>query len=190
MKKYVIAALLAGSLSVPAFAQSAPSINETVNFNGQRPVECNIDGLERAVNFLTLDRFGNAAGVTNSSIEVFCNQPSTVSVQSLNGYLKLVSSNANAAAPGNQSNLTSQANPGFSAGLNYSATISGIPGGSLVANTTQIGAGSANAVIFSPVPALNVPAAQIFYDTIPEAQPLLGGVYQDILTISITPNGV
>jgi type 1 fimbria pilin len=190
MKKIVIAALLAGSLSVPAFAQSVPSINETLNFNGQRAVECSITGLQNSVNFGALDRDGDSDGITDSGISVFCNQPSAVSIDSLNGYLRLVANNEDNNAPdGEEDDLTSVANPGFSAGLDYSATISGLSGfGSLSADTTDID--KDEPFEFEPVPALNVTSASISYDTIAEGQPLLGGLYQDILTISLTPIGV
>ncbi len=185
MKK-IMFAVLAGTMATSAFAQAGPAIDESVDFTGQRAVECEISGFQDTILFGALGRRGQATQQSDTGIDVFCNQPSTVTFESENGYLALQTiNNANDSVNPDGGNFTSGANPGFSAGLDYVATI---PAFNVTSNTTAISAGSP--LTFSPVPALNLNNIRINYDTIAESQPLLGGFYEDTLSITLTPNGV
>ncbi len=183
MKK-IMFAVLAGTMATSAFAQAGPTIDESVDFTGTRAVECEISGFQDTILFGALGRRGQTAQQADTGIDVFCNQPSTVSFESENGYLALQTTN-NVNDSVSESDFTSGANPGFSAGLDYVATI---PAFNVTGNTTDISAGSP--LTFSPVPALNLNNIRINYDTIAESQPLLGGLYEDTLSITLTPNGV
>lgn len=181
MKKLLITtAALSGMLAVPAHAANP----QDVVFTGTRAIECTIENMDALIDFGDLGQRGQAARVSNRGIDVFCNQPSSVSFESLNGYLALETSN-----PANdslsESDFTSAANPGFSAGLDYEAQI---PAFAVSAETSGIDAGVA--ISIPGVPALNLNNIRINYDTVNESQPLLGGVYSDTLTITLTPSGV
>lgn len=182
MKK-IMFAVLAGTMATSAFA-AGPVIDSDVDFTGQRDIECEISGFADEVDFAGLGRRGAAAQISDTGIDVFCNQPSTVSLESENGFMKLRTNNDNNDAD-SETDLTSGANPGFSAGLNYKATI---PAFGVTGDTSQITAGVP--VSFAPVPALNLNNIRINYDTIAEDQPLLGGSYEDTLTVTLTPLGV
>jgi spore coat protein U-like protein len=170
-------------MATSAFA-AGPVIDESVDFTGQRAVECSIANFQDTVLFGALGRRGQAAQQSDTGIDVFCNQPSTVSFESENGYLALQTVN-NANDSISESDFTSAANPGFSAGLDYTASI---PAFGISGDTSDLDAGVA--VTYSPVPALNLNNIRINYDTIAENQPLLGGLYEDTLSITLTPNGV
>jgi hypothetical protein len=180
MKK-IMFAVLAGTMATSAFA-AGPVIDEDVSFTGVRAVECSIGNFQNSVSFGTLGTNGSAGQVQDTGVSVFCNQPSTVTLESESGFLKLQANDEDNDSI-SESNLTSAANPGFAAGVNYSATVFGLTG-----NTTQINA--QQVYTYGSVPALNIPSATISYNTLPGSMPLLGGTYQDTVTITLTPNGV
>lgn len=186
MKKLIIAAA-AIAFSAPAFAQASDS--SEIDVGGNRTVECSINELPESVSFGDMGRRGQASAVSFNNIAVFCNQPSNVSITSDEGYLKLVTNNNNNDSL-SESDFTSAANPGFSAGLDYSLTVPNFNnfGGPYSADTSFVTAGTP--VTLSNVPALNDPNVRIVFDTIAEDQPLLGGTYNDELTITITTQGV
>lgn len=185
MKKLILAAAGAAMFATPAMADSTSEIDVGANV----PVECYVNNLPANVTFGDLTRRGQAAAVVASGIEVFCNQRSTVSVTSDQGYLKALTNDS-----GNdsisESDFTSANNPGFAAGLDYSATVPNFNtyGGPFSADTSQVTAG--NAVTLSNVPALNDPNVAIRFRTIPGTLPLLGTTYNDEVTLSITATGV
>jgi spore coat protein U-like protein len=180
MKKIMFAVLASSVFAAPAFAD----FDEDISLTGTVAVSCTVTGLNPSVPFNALGQNGQVTAVTDSSINVFCNQPSTVSLESEDGYLKLQTSDTDNDSF-SETNLISRNNPGFKAGIDYSATI---PAFSLTGNTTQLTADTA--VEYSQVPALNLTGLSIIYDTLDDATPLLGGTYQDTLTVTLTPNGV
>tara|TARA_R110000772_G_scaffold52955_5_gene121277 strand:+ start:474 stop:1082 length:609 start_codon:yes stop_codon:yes gene_type:complete len=183
MKKLLLAVAASGLIATPALADPVNDTAET-QFDGERAIECEIEGTDSFVDFGDLGRRGQASAQVDNGISVFCNQPSEASFTSKFGYLRLVATN-----PANDSNsesdFTSAANPGFSAGLDYSAEIVGF---GLSSDTSALTASVPETV--GPVPALNENGVRIRYDTIAESQPLLGGSYTDTLTVTLTTLGV
>jgi hypothetical protein len=180
MKKLIVMALAAstaGLFAVPAQA-------ETVTFNGNRPVECSVTGYDSVVNFNTLGRNGETSTYTDGGVGLFCNQPFHASVKSENGYLKLVTANdANDSV--SETNLTSNANPQFAAGINYGLDFGG--------NIGVVGSQYAFANVdynLGNHAAANITGQTVNYDTINSALPLLGGLYTDTVTLTLTPLGV
>jgi len=179
MKKLVVAVAASGLFATPAMAQ----VTETIDVDAEVTVVCEVSDLNTVVNFGELGRRGQAPRVRNGGVDAFCNQPSTVSLTSTNGFLKL---NSNTASTSDEQDFLSDANGGlgqFAAGLDYQATVFGLTGDTsdLTANT---------AVTFGAVPPLNLRNVAIIYDTIAGPLPLIGGDYSDTLLISLTPNGV
>ena len=181
MKRIAILAL-AAAVSTPALAAS--DTNST-NFSGERQVECTLDNMDQVVDFGQLGRRGQAGVQVDNGIDVFCNQPFSVKFESTNGYLKLVGASANQAAAESTPNFESTANPGFGAGVDYTASI---PAFSVSADSTQLSA--ATPVTLAPVPAQNLNNVAIRYDTIANTLPLLGGQYRDTLIVTLTTLGV
>ena len=182
MKKLIAIAALAAASSTPAMAQS--SFNGTVDFTGERAVECTVTGLQNDVVFGPLGRRGQASAVVNTGIDVFCNQPSKVTFESENGYMALKTNN-DANDSKSETDFESGANPGFDAGLDYEATLVQY---NVTGDSSQLTA--MTPVDIAPVPALNQNNLRIRYDTKNSNQPLLGGSYEDTLTITLTPQGV
>ena len=182
MKKIIAIAALAAASATPAMAQS--SFTGSVDFTGTVPVECTVTGLQDTILFGQMGRRGQASSQVDSGIDVFCNQPSEVTFESENGYLALQTTN-NANDSISETNFESAANPGFDAGLDYTTEVVqfGITG-----DSSQLQA--ATPVAVSPVPAINQNNLRLRYDTINASQPLLGGFYEDTLTITLTPQGV
>jgi hypothetical protein len=188
MKKIMIAALASMACATPAFANSTSSTSDiTIGANVQ--VQCSITGLPAAVTFGNLTNTGASGVVTKTGIAVFCNQSSTVSATSDDGYLKAVVNN-----PANDSidedDFTSGANPGFAAGVDYRVTVPSFApyGGPYSADTSDLDADVPETL--SNVPALNNPNVTLQFQTIEGTLPLLGTNYSDKLTISITATGV
>ena len=182
MKKLIAIAALAAASSTPAMAQS--SFTGDVDFTGQVPVECTVTGLQDTILFGQLGRRGQASAQVDTGIDVFCNQPSEVTFESENGYLALQTTN-NANDSISESNFESGANPGFDAGLDYTAEVVQF---GIMGDSSQLTAGTPVAI--SPVPAINQNNLRLRYDTVNSNQPLLGGFYEDTLTITLTPQGV
>lgn len=188
MKKVLLATAVVAMSATSAFAQSSVDLtlgDATITFEGERAVECEVDGLEQAVSFGALGRRGQASAFVDTGVDFFCNQPSDVTFTSTNGYLKLNAGNP--ANLGTEANFESGANAGFWAGLDYTATIVGI-GGGITGDSTLLTAGTTSPSL--PIPAQNRNNVRLRYDTITAGMPLLGGTYNDTLTISVTPAGV
>ena len=183
MKKIIAIAALAAASATPAMAQTA-GFSGSVDFTGTVAVECTVTGLQDTILFGAMGRRGQASAQVDTGVDVFCNQPSEVTFESENGYLALQTTN-NANDSISETNFQSNANPGFDAGLDYSAEVVqfGVSG-----DTSQLQAGTPVAI--APVPALNQNNLRLRYDTINAGQPLLGGIYEDTLTITLTPQGV
>ena len=185
MKKIIAIAALAVASATPAMAQSSMAgFTGSVDFTGEVPVECNVTGLQDTILFGQLGRRGQASAQVDTGIDVFCNQPSEVTFESENGYLALQTTN-NANDSISESNFESGANPGFDAGLDYTAEVVQF---GIMGDSSQLTAGTPVAV--SPVPAINQNNLRLRYDTVNSGQPLLGGIYEDTLTITLTPQGV
>jgi len=186
LKLIALSASTAAMMAMSTTAFAGPAAEAELDFTGERACECTVDLGQNAVLFGALDNNGDA-DVQSITADVFCNQPSNVSFESENGYMLLQASNpANEPVDASEVDKTSGANPGFSAGLDYNASISGTP---VTADTTQLLASTPTVLPFV-VPALNVSGVSIDFDTIAESQPLLGGTYEDTLTITISPIGV
>jgi len=163
-----------------------PAQAETVNFTGTRAVECAVTGYSGTINFGNLGRNGEASPVTDSGIDVFCNQPFKVALTSANGYLKLQTTNtANNSL--SETNFTSQANPMFNAGLDYGLVIPGITGAQ---GSQYLPAGVDVAGGLGVIPAVSFSGLSATYDTVDSDKPLLGGTYSDTVTLTLTPQGV
>jgi opacity protein-like surface antigen len=187
MKKLMIVAL-AASIATPAFAQAVTETN-SVAFTGNRAVECDISGLDTSIEFGALGRRGAAGAETDNGVDLFCNQPFRAQLRSLNGFLRLNTfvNPSNGTTEGTE-NFESQANPGFAAGLNYTATVT-LGSSSFTGDSSQIPGGN-TLVTLGNSPALDVNNASIRYDTVAGELPLLGGDYSDTLTLVLTTLGV
>jgi spore coat protein U-like protein len=176
MKKILILAAMA-SVSTSAFA-STTSTNPVVNFEGERAEVCEVRNFESTINFGSLSNLGNAPAQSDT-LTLFCNVRFDAEIESDNGFLKL-DTIVPAAQPTSQSNHTAVGYAGFSSALDYEVnTVLGS------ADTSAIGSG-ASITLGSSLPPINV-TTTISYDTVPESQPLLGGTYEDTLTLTITP---
>ena len=182
MKKIIAIAALAAASSTPAMAQS--SFSGTVDFTGERAIECTVTGLQNDVVFGPLGRRGQTSAVVDTGIDVFCNQPSKVTFMSENGYMALKTNN-DANDSKSETDFESFANDGFDAGLDYEATVVQY---NVTGDSSQLTA--MTPVDIAPVPALNQNNLRIRYDTKTSNLPLLGGSYEDTLTITLTPQGV
>ncbi len=175
MKKFVILAAMA-AVSTPAMAATAQ--DPVVVFEGKRAQVCEVRNFQNTVNFGTLDNVGNGAAVSDT-INLFCNVRFTATIESDNGFLKLDSLVA-AALPTSQSNHTAQGYSGFSSALDYQVqTVLGNADTSLIGADVPVNLGGMQNPINT--------STTITYDTLPESQPLLGGTYEDTLTLNVTP---
>ena len=176
MKRFVLLAALA-AVSTPAMA-STTSSNPVVNFEGERAQVCEVRNFESTINFGALSNLGNAPSI-NDTISLFCNVRYTATVESDNGFLKL-DTLVPAAQPTSQAVHTANGYAGFSSALDYEVnTILGTADTSAISANTPVALGGTQ----NPI---NV-TTTINYDTVPESQPLLGGTYEDTLTLTISP---
>jgi spore coat protein U-like protein len=181
MKRLIIAALAASTVIV-----ATPAMAESVTFKGNRAVECSVTGYSGTINFGNLGRNGEAAPVTDSGINVFCNQPFKASLISTNGYLKLQTTNPNNDSI-NETNFTSKGNGQFDAGLDYGLVIPGI---TKAQGSQYLPAGVNVAAGLGVIPAVNFSGLTATYGTVKSDKPLLGGTYSDTVTLTLTPQGV
>ena len=178
MKRLIIAALAASTFAAtPAFAES-------VTFNGNRAVECSVTGYSGTINFGNLGRNGQASPVTDSGINVFCNQPFKAAISSTNGYLKLNGTAGN--VPTSEATLASPNNPGFNGGIDYGLVIGGVVNNLFSTKTATAG----TVYTVGTLPAINIANTSATYDTIDSSNPLLGGTYSDTVTLTLTAQGV
>jgi hypothetical protein len=185
MKRLFVIAIAATTAMTAMPAQAA---DQSVTFVGSRQVECSISGYTGTINFGNLGRHGEASSVNDNGIDVFCNQPFTASLTSLNGYLKLQAANtANDSINGDGGNFTSGANSQFDAGLDYGVVIPGITGAQ---GSQYLTAGTPATGGLGVIPAVNFTGLSANYDTVESALPLLGGTYSDVVTLTLTPQGV
>ena len=184
--KLKLIALGVSTAAMMAVPMTASAADASLQFSGERAVVCEVSFDQTGVNF---DQLGNKGQAAKKSVKgnVFCNQPSNVSFQSDNGYLQLIGMTANLPNDPAEVDMESASNPGFNAGVDYTATIPSV--GGLTADTSLLLAGTA-AALPGTVPALNQNNVKIVFDTIAGSQPLLGGAYADKLTVTITPAGV
>lgn len=182
MKKLLLVAATAGLMAAPAIANAAGG---DVIFQGERAIVCDVTNLAPSVDFGNLGNKGQAVVQTMAGVGLFCNQPSDVTFESERGYLALIVTDANNASV-SESDFTSINNPGFDAGLDYKAWIPSV--GGIGADTSLLTAGVPSPAL--GIPAQNVNSANLKFDTINSANPLLGGTYTDKITVTITPTGV
>jgi spore coat protein U-like protein len=184
MKRLVILAL-AATVATPSFAQAVTEIQST-QFQGNRAVECDLSGIAQQIDFGALGRKGAAPARTDNNIDLFCNQPFSAKLQSTNGYLRLNATNPLNLSTEATPNFESLGNPGFAAGLDYTATINAF---GVSASSSQIAAG-VPVTLSNMIPATSAQNVSIRYDTEAGQLPLLGGDYFDTLTITLTTLGV
>lgn len=176
MKRILILAAMA-SMSTSAFAQST-STDPVVNFEGDRAEVCEVRNFEASINFGALTNLGDGSAISDT-VELFCNVQYTATVESDNGYLKL-DTNIGDAQPTSQSDLTAQGYSGFAAAVDYQ--ISTVLG---TATTASIGSNTAVPLGGTQDP-INL-TTTVTYDTIAGTKPLLGGTYEDTVSLQITP---
>jgi spore coat protein U-like protein len=179
MKRILILAAMA-SVSTSAFAQSN---DEVVNFEGEVAEVCDVTGYDNTINFGTLSATGATTPVSDT-FSVYCNVRFNASIESDNGRLVLNNPSFTPAAnPQPESSGNGSGYPGFNAAIDYSVsgTIGMFP---FSANTTAIEAASPES-LGTNLPPVSF-GGSISYDTLDGAN-LLGGTYQDTLTLSLTP---
>ncbi len=125
-----------------------------------------------------------ATGVPSSAnFDIICNTRSSVSYESDNGYLKLITTD-----PANDSvsetNLASGANSTFDAGLDYVVDLDG----TFPISTATLPA-SVDTVVSPNAPAINATGRTMNFTPV-FGQQLLGGTYTDVFTVTVTPSGV
>lgn len=168
------------ALATPAMAAETTTVNgATVAFSGNRATVCEIRNYESNVQFGALGEFGAATPV-NDTASIYCNVRFNASIQSQNGFLRLVTSVADA-TPTSQSDTTAQGYSQFASALDYGVSVTGL--GSR--NSTQIGA-SSSATLGSNLDPIDFQST-LTYSTIASAKPLLGGNYADTVTLTLTP---
>ena len=186
MKRIALAALAATAvMATPAMAATA---QQSTAFIANRAIVCDLTGVAQQIDFGALGNLGAASAQTDNGINLLCNQPFSVNLKSQNGYLKLSATNPANLATGEAAPFTSGANPGFAAGLDYTATATVGPN-TFTGNSSQISAGNTG-INLGNSPAVSVTGATIVYNTVPGSLPLLGGDYNDTLTITLTTLGV
>jgi len=185
LKLIALGVSTAAMMAMPTAAFADEPVSAQLDFTGERACECEVDLGQNAVLFGDLGRRGQAQRQSIRA-DVFCNQPSEVTFESENGFLLLQATNPlNEPNDPTETDHTSQANPGFSAGLDYNASI---PSVGLAADSSQILGTTPTSV--GVIPAQNRSNVRVDFDTIAESQPLLGGDYEDTLTVTLTPQGV
>jgi spore coat protein U-like protein len=179
MKRILIATAMVAA-ATPAFAAETTTVNgATVAFSGTRATVCEIRDYENNVQFGALGEFGAATPVTDTA-SIYCNVKFNASIASQNGFLRLTTLDSGA-TPTSQSDTTAQNYTQFASALDYGVSVQGL--GS--ANTTAIGANSPVSLgtNLSPISA----SAQLTYTTATSPKPLLGGNYNDTVTLTLTP---
>jgi spore coat protein U-like protein len=179
MKKILILAAIA-SVSTPAFATSP----EVVNFKAKVAEVCDVSGYDTLVDFGTLSSTGDAAPYADG-FSVYCNVRFNATLESDNGRLLLnnptgtLGAVAQAESAGNASGY-----PGFDAALDYSVTGT-IGSFGFSEDTTSINASAPTPLNTAPLPPVSV-SGSISYDTL-GGNNMLGGTYNDTLTLILTP---
>ncbi len=187
LKLIALGVSTAAMMALPTTAFADEPASAELDFTGERACECVVDLGQNAVLFGDLGRRGQAERQSIRA-DVFCNQPSEVTFESENGYMLIQATNpANEPTDASEVDKTSGANPGFSAGLDYSAFI---PSEGLSADTGNPALLAGTPVSVGTIPAQNRNNVRVVFDTIAESQPLLGGTYEDTLTVTLTPQGV
>ena len=124
------------------------------------------------------------SGVPSSTnFDVICNTRSIVSYKSDNGYLKLITTDT-ANDSYSEGELYSVANPTFDAGLDYVIDLDGV----FPISTDILPAGS-DTVVSGNAPAINATGRTMNFTPV-MGQQLLGGVYADVFTVTVTALGV
>ncbi|MEP7350742.1 MAG: hypothetical protein ABI668_12450 [Sphingorhabdus sp.] len=174
MKRLLILAAMAAT-STAAYADS---VSPTVTFEGKRKQVCEVRDYETAINFGELSNLGDA-GEKSDTLTLFCNVRYNATLESDNGFLKLDTTVADA-QPNSQADHSATGYSGFSAALDYSVA-------TLLGNATTAGIDAdAPLALGGLQDPINL-TTTITYDTVPESQPLLGGTYEDTLTLTISP---
>jgi len=179
MKRILIATAMIAA-ATPAMAAETTTVNgATVAFSGNRATVCEIRDYENNVQFGALGEFGAATPVTDTA-SIYCNVKFNASIASQNGYLRLntLDSQANAVS---QQNLQANGYTQFASGIDYGVAVQNL--GS--ANTAAIGA-STPVSLGNNLPPISA-SAQLTYSTVTGALPLLGGTYNDTVTLTLTP---
>lgn len=179
MKRFLIATALVAVAS-PAIAAETTTVNgATVAFSGNRATVCEIRDYNNDVQFGDLGEFGAATSVTDNA-SIYCNVKFDASIKSSNGFLRLQTLDGQA-TPTSQSNLTAQGYTQFASALDYGVSVQGLGN----ANTAAIGANTAVS-LGNNLPPISA-SAQLTYSTVVGTKPLLGGSYNDTVTLTLTP---
>lgn len=187
MKKLLLGVTFGALMSSAAFADPDTTITGSVNVDAERECVCELTGFGADnisfINFDEMEKFGEADEQQLTDLGLFCNLPSDVTFESLNGFLRLNTSDpAYTAVDGDNSDFSTSAAANFAAGLDYSASIASFG----VANdTTALDAGVP--VSIGTIPPQDVSGVQVDFNTIAGSLPLIAGDYSDTLVVSITP---
>ena len=202
--------MMAGAFALIA-APAAMAMPQTglVTVNGTAPLNCTMSGFGGNGGSITvgLNQFtapdGTAPAADTQPLGINCNAPASVTFSSANGFLKLQTSAANAAAydatNGDSNDFTSAATSQFASGVNYTAEI--LVGG--VSTTPQLKqsssvptfvAGNANAGSLGTIVPTSVNNVSVRFETEPSTSvnllPLIAGTYSDTLTFTVTPQSL
>jgi spore coat protein U-like protein len=178
--KRIIAITVALLGSSVAMANETTTTNgATVAFSGNRATVCEVRNYENNVQFGALGELGAATPVTDTA-SIYCNVRFNASINSQNGFLKL-NTLVGDAQPTSQSNHQAQGYSGFNSALDYSVNVTGLG----TANTSLIGSNT-NSPLGNNLDPINA-SATLTYNTVPGGNPLLGGNYNDTVTLTLTP---
>jgi len=180
MKRILIATALVAA-ATPAMAAETTTVNgAVVAFSGNRATVCQIENYENNVQFGALGEFGAATPVTDTA-SIYCNVKFNASIASQNGFLRLNTLDGQA-NPTSQSDTTATGYTQFASALDYGVTVQGL--GS--ANTTALPGNNSPVSLGNNLPPISA-SAQLTYSTATSAKPLLGGNYNDTVTLTLTP---
>lgn len=179
MKRILIATAMIAAATPAMAAETTTENGATVAFSGNRATVCEIRNYENNVQFGALGEFGAATPVTDTA-SIYCNVKFNASIASQNGFLRLNTTDSQA-TPTSQSDTTAQGYSQFASALDYGVSVQNL--GS--ANTTSIG-NSSPVSLGNNLPPISA-SAQLTYSTVISAKPLLGGTYNDTVTLTLTP---
>lgn len=176
-------------LAASAFA-AVPAMADDVG--GTVMPSCTMTGGGVNVTFANMDANGQGDDFDVTGIDVFCNLPSTINFESLNGYLLNTDADAAGDGPTGQTNLESATIAGFNAAVDYrfqfdSVFIAGTPI-PVLWDTTLMNPATPVSI---PVDPVNVTGATITYGTVANGNglPALAGAYEDDIVVTITSTG-
>lgn len=177
--KYILPLAVAlAATATPALAASGTSGAPTVALDATVPTKCEVRDYETTISFNELGPKGSA-NVKEDPLSIFCNVRFDAKLKSTNGRLKL-NTGIPGAQPKPEGDNSAQSYSGFSSALDYKVTTK------FGARSTATLTSNVDSTLGLGLNPIN-DTDKITYETIPEQNFLLGGTYNDTLTLTLTP---